>query len=146
MSHNIAYLSNKKAPNRCSARPSRVRGSYSGQRHSPVNKRCYMDSPQEGPSSMSHLLGTSRGRTFSIMLAIFFASSTLFTDIAISSWICTKGKFPLLCRATIAFKCWTAWSPPVPVWDRLTGLGFDISASYVDEGGMFKGAYIFGRS
>tara|TARA_R100000951_G_scaffold40315_1_gene34168 strand:- start:2340 stop:2609 length:270 start_codon:yes stop_codon:yes gene_type:complete len=49
----------------------------------------------------------------------------------------TKGKF--------AFKCWTAWSPPVPVWDRLTKLGFDISASYVDEGGMFKGAYLFGK-
>jgi len=49
----------------------------------------------------------------------------------------TKGKF--------AFKGWTAWSPPVPVWDRLTELGFDISASYVDEFEMFKGAYIFGK-
>ncbi len=36
------------------------------------------------------------------------------------------------------FRCWTAWSPPIPVWDRLHEMGFDISTDYEDEGGMFE--------
>ena len=39
------------------------------------------------------------------------------------------------------FRCWTAWSPPIPVWDRLHEMGFDISTDYEDEGGMFEGEY-----
>jgi hypothetical protein len=39
------------------------------------------------------------------------------------------------------FRCWTAWSPPIPVWDRLHEMGFDISTDYQDEGGMFEGEY-----
>mgnify|MGYP003664191519 FL=1 len=41
----------------------------------------------------------------------------------------------------LTFKCWTAWSPPIPVWDRLVDLGCRVSAEYEDEGWMFKGTY-----
>lgn len=43
-----------------------------------------------------------------------------------------------------SFRCWTAWSPPTPVWDRLHEMGIDIHADYQDEGGMFEGEYING--
>ena len=39
------------------------------------------------------------------------------------------------------FRCWTAWAPPIPVWKKLHEMGFDISADYQDEGGMFEGEY-----
>ena len=34
-----------------------------------------------------------------------------------------------------------AWSPPIPIWDRLVDLGCKVSAEYEDEGLMFKGIY-----
>ena len=40
-----------------------------------------------------------------------------------------------------SFRCWTAWAPPTPVWDKLHEMGFDIHAEYEDEGGMFVGEY-----
>ena len=40
-----------------------------------------------------------------------------------------------------SFRCWTAWAPPVPVWDRLKNMGIEVKASYYDEGGMFEGVY-----
>jgi len=43
--------------------------------------------------------------------------------------------------AWFAFRCWTAWGPPVPVWDRLHAMGIEVYADYQDEGGMFEGAY-----
>jgi hypothetical protein len=44
-------------------------------------------------------------------------------------------------RSVLKFKCWTAWSPPIPIWDRLVDLGCKVSAEYEDEGWMFKGIY-----
>ena len=41
----------------------------------------------------------------------------------------------------IEFQCWTAWAPPIPVWDRLVDLGCEVEADYQDEGGMFEGTY-----
>ena len=37
--------------------------------------------------------------------------------------------------------CWTAWAPPVPVWEKLVDMGLSVKASYVDEGGFFQGTY-----
>jgi len=47
----------------------------------------HLASPQDGPISTSHLEGTSSGTAVSMILATLFASSTFFTDMAISSWI-----------------------------------------------------------
>jgi hypothetical protein len=47
--------------------------------------------------------------------------------------------------AWFAFRCWTAWAPPVPVWDRLHAMGIEVEADYQDEGGMFEGAYHHGE-
>jgi len=44
-------------------------------------------------------------------------------------------------RRTLEFKCWTAWAPPIPIWDRLVDLGCKVEADYQDEGGMFEGTY-----
>ena len=41
----------------------------------------------------------------------------------------------------IEFQCWTAWAPPIPIWDRLVDLGCEVEADYQDEGGMFEGTY-----
>ena len=43
--------------------------------------------------------------------------------------------------AELSFRCWTAWSPPVPVWDRLQEMGIRVEADYEDEGGFFVGTY-----
>ncbi len=40
-----------------------------------------------------------------------------------------------------SFKCWTAWSPPTPIWEKLTELGVCVTAYYLDEGGWFCGIY-----
>ena len=42
---------------------------------------------------------------------------------------------------SVTFRCWTAWAPPIPIWDRLVDLGCKVSAEYEDEGWMFKGIY-----
>ena len=47
--------------------------------------------------------------------------------------------------AWFSFKCWTAWAPPVPVWDALHALGIEVQADYQDEGGMFEGEYSHGE-
>mgnify|MGYP007113567568 CR=1 FL=1 len=47
--------------------------------------KTYLASPQLGPISISHLLGTSNGTAVSMMLATLSASSFPETDIAISS-------------------------------------------------------------
>ena len=44
------------------------------------------------------------------------------------------------------FTCWTPWGPPVPVWDKLLGLGIKVHAYYQDEGCMFEGKYIDGNN
>lgn len=43
--------------------------------------------------------------------------------------------------AQFSFKCWTAWAPPVPIWERLNELGVLVEAVYEDEGGSFTGEY-----
>ena len=48
--------------------------------------------------------------------------------------------------AWFSFRCWTAWGPPVPVWDALQSHGIDVEASYQDEGEMFAGEYQHGEN
>tara|TARA_R100000541_G_scaffold12742_2_gene21231 strand:+ start:974 stop:1462 length:489 start_codon:yes stop_codon:yes gene_type:complete len=47
-------------------------------------------------------------------------------------------------EAWFSFRCWTAWAPPVPVWDRLHALGIEVQADYEDEGLNFAGEYANG--
>jgi hypothetical protein len=47
--------------------------------------------------------------------------------------------------AWFSFRCWTAWAPPVPIWDRLHAMGIEVLADYQDEGGMFEGEYHHGE-
>jgi hypothetical protein len=44
-------------------------------------------------------------------------------------------------RSSFTFECWTAESPPEPVWDALLKMGFTVSADYYDECGNFEGSY-----
>lgn len=44
-------------------------------------------------------------------------------------------------RSSFKFRCWTPWSPPVPVWDALLKLGFNVSADYFDECNNLEGLY-----
>ena len=44
-------------------------------------------------------------------------------------------------NASFSFNCWTAWSPPVPVWNKLVDLGVEVDADYQDECGNFEGKY-----
>ena len=48
-------------------------------------------------------------------------------------------------NASFSFNCWTAWSPPVPVWDKLYEMGISVDADYQDEGMMFEGRYVNGE-
>ena len=38
----------------------------------------------------------------------------------------------------------TAWSPPIPVYDKLVDMGFEVNARYLDEGWLYVGEYIDG--
>ena len=51
---------------------------------------------------------------------------------------------PATMNASFQFNCWTAWSPPIPVWDKLYEMGIRIHAEYQDEGMMFEGRWIDG--
>lgn len=44
-------------------------------------------------------------------------------------------------KSKLTFRCNTAWTPPVPVWDELVRLGMDVSAAYVEEKMEFYGFY-----
>ena len=44
-----------------------------------------------------------------------------------------------------SFRCWTAWAPPVPVWDKLHEMGIEVQAEYEDEGLNFAGEYAHGE-
>jgi len=48
-------------------------------------------------------------------------------------------------NASFSFNCWTAWSPPIPVWDKLVEMGLSVDADYQDEGMMFEGRYVNGE-
>jgi hypothetical protein len=39
----------------------------------------------------------------------------------------------------------TAWSPPIPVFDKLVDMGFEVNARYLDEGWLYIGEYIDGN-
>ena len=47
--------------------------------------------------------------------------------------------------AWFTFRCWTAWAPPIPVWNKLFAMGIEVQAEYVDEGGWFEGEYALGQ-
>ena len=38
----------------------------------------------------------------------------------------------------------SAWSPPMPIYEKLTDMGFDVTARYLDEGWMYIGEYTDG--
>lgn len=55
-----------------------------------------------------------------------------------------SNNFDLYCpiegdNATITFD--TAWSPPIPFYNKLVELGFDVDATYTEEGMFFAGHY-----
>ena len=52
-----------------------------------------------------------------------------------------KRPLPYKRSVGFSFKCWTAWSPPIPVWEKLTELDICVTAYYLDEGGYFCGIY-----
>ena len=39
----------------------------------------------------------------------------------------------------------TAWSPPIPIFDKLVDMGFEVDARYLDEGWMYIGEYVNGE-
>jgi hypothetical protein len=49
-------------------------------------------------------------------------------------------------NASFTFNCWTAWSPPIPVWDALVNMGISVDADYQDEMGNFEGTYLNGSN
>jgi hypothetical protein len=42
---------------------------------------------------------------------------------------------------TLVLAFFTAWSPPFPIYDKLTDMGFEVTARYLDEGWMYIGEY-----
>ena len=42
---------------------------------------------------------------------------------------------------TLVLAFFTAWSPPFPIFDKLTDMGFEVTARYLDEGWMYIGEY-----
>jgi len=38
----------------------------------------------------------------------------------------------------------TAWSPPMPIYDKLVDMGFEVTARYLDEGWGYIGEYVSG--
>lgn len=45
---------------------------------------------------------------------------------------------------SFTFNCWTAWSPPIAVWEKLKERGVYVNADYQDEGYMFEGRWTDG--
>ena len=48
--------------------------------------------------------------------------------------------------AWFSFRCWTAWGPPIPVWEKLVALGLEVHAEYQDEGLGFAGEFSDGEN
>lgn len=42
---------------------------------------------------------------------------------------------------TLVLYFYTAWSPPIPIFDKLVGMGFEVNARFLDEGWMYIGEY-----
>ena len=56
-----------------------------------------------------------------------------------SHWLLAENKEKL---SSFTFTCWTAWSPPIPIWEILVEEhGMQVEASYIDEGGFFAGRF-----
>ena len=49
-------------------------------------------------------------------------------------------------KSWFSFSCWTAWGPPLAVWNKLHGMGVEVQADYEDEGMMFAGEYHHGEN
>ena len=45
---------------------------------------------------------------------------------------------------TLDLNFYTAWSPPIPIYDKLVDMGFEINARYLDEGWGYIGEYTDG--
>jgi len=45
---------------------------------------------------------------------------------------------------TLNLNFYTAWSPPIPIYDKLVDMGFEINARYLDEGWGYIGEYTDG--
>lgn len=45
---------------------------------------------------------------------------------------------------TLQLTFYTAWSPPIPIFDKLVDMGFKVNARYLDESWMYAGEYAEG--
>jgi len=45
---------------------------------------------------------------------------------------------------TLQLYFYTAWSPPMPIYDKLVDMGFEVTARYLDEGWGYIGEYVSG--
>jgi hypothetical protein len=45
---------------------------------------------------------------------------------------------------TLQLYFYTAWSPPIPIFDKLVDMGFEVNARYLDEGWGYIGEYTDG--
>tara|TARA_R100000541_G_scaffold9445_2_gene17097 strand:+ start:2046 stop:2465 length:420 start_codon:yes stop_codon:yes gene_type:complete len=45
---------------------------------------------------------------------------------------------------TLNLNFYTAWSPPISIFEKLVDMGFEINARYLDEGWMYIGEYTHG--
>jgi len=45
---------------------------------------------------------------------------------------------------TLNLNFYTAWSPPIPIYDKLVDMGFEVTARYLDEGWGYIGEYTDG--
>ena len=45
---------------------------------------------------------------------------------------------------TLQLYFYTAWSPPIPIYDKLVDMGFEVNARYLDEGWGYIGEYTDG--
>ena len=45
---------------------------------------------------------------------------------------------------TLQLYFYTAWSPPMPIYDKLVDMGFEVTARYLDEGWGYIGEYTGG--
>jgi hypothetical protein len=46
---------------------------------------------------------------------------------------------------TLQLYFYTAWSPPMPIYDKLVDMGFEVTARYLDEGWGYIGEYVDGN-
>lgn len=58
-----------------------------------------------------------------------------------TKWDIYEGKCDRMDANTLVMTFYTAWSPPIPVFNELVRRGFDIDARYLDEGWLFIGQF-----